>query len=53
MAKKAKKTKAERDENGRAVLSKPAKQSKADAEKMTIEERLLRVEITLGIVAGE
>lgn len=50
MAKKTKKPKVKRDEKGRIVLSKSPKQPKADAEKMTLKERILRIEIALGIV---
>jgi hypothetical protein len=34
-------------------LKKPKKQTQADAEKMTMEERVLRLEIALGIVGNE
>ena len=49
----AKKPKAKRDDKGRVILSNPPKQTKADAKKMKVEERLLRLEIALGIVSAE
>ena len=46
-----KKIKPKKDKDGRFILNK-TKQPQKNAEKMTIEERLLRLEIALGIVAG-